>query len=616
VTLNTPTFYTRTHRYSIFTLTGLILILTISRIINLSGLELHTDEVWSIWQTFGTPEQIIRWTPYDWPPLYYLILGGWRGFVGIQPIGFQYLSTLFYVLSLALLYRVMRRLRDERAALMIIIAFSALGYLIHASTEVRAYMLMITLLILAFWFVLRYFDYPSTYRALPLALAMAAAFYVYLPVVIGFFMLGLYTLIVYPRKIWRWWLPGLIAVVLALPLILNKLDDMAVRIAATDLNAPQTLLESVTTTFTEFTVYKYTDYPAALWVMLFVAATVIILVRRRFQPTTWVFFTWALLLPIFIYIVNPWLKFAGRYSVAIVIGYGIWVGWGLAYLPRPFFRVAALFLLALSFFPFQLHFTDDFWRPLRANFSWLSERLQPEDVVLIDPNGGVGKYYEWDYASRLYFPNGLHFVDDPAGYRRVWYITVEGQRDPATDQAVRQNRVEREFVGPARFFFRLYEAPPDSEGILFDNGMRFHGIDILSPSGLIALTGPLTIQHDFSTFRIRLWWSVDQPPSADYSIGTYLFFRDGMIDQVDGAPQTVSLEYPPNVPPSETSRWLPGRYYIEERELHIPDIIGANRYGLNIYLSVYQWWDNTRISAPNVDENTLLFLKRIYMETW
>ena len=69
-------------QYSIIFLALGLLILAASRLIALNGLELNTDEVWSIWQSFGTPEQIIRWTPYDWPPLYYLILGGWKIFVG------------------------------------------------------------------------------------------------------------------------------------------------------------------------------------------------------------------------------------------------------------------------------------------------------------------------------------------------------------------------------------------------------------------------------------------------------------------------------------------------------------------------------------------------------
>lgn len=137
-------------QYSLIFLSVLLLILAASRFIALHGLELNTDEVWSIWQSFGTPEQIICWTPYDWPPGYYLLLGGWKIFVGIQPFVYHYLSILIFLLSIALLYRVIRRLRDERTALIVILAYSALGYVLRISTEVRAYMLMIALLILAF----------------------------------------------------------------------------------------------------------------------------------------------------------------------------------------------------------------------------------------------------------------------------------------------------------------------------------------------------------------------------------------------------------------------------------------------------------------------------------
>ncbi|MEO8609094.1 MAG: glycosyltransferase family 39 protein [Chloroflexota bacterium] len=615
-TNNPPRLKSVIQQYSLIFWAVLLLLLAASRFITLHGLELNTDEVWSIWQSFGTPEQIIRWTPYDWPPGYYLLLGGWKIFVGIQPIVYHVLSIFIYLISVALLYRVIRRLRDEKTALLVILAYSALGYILRISTEVRAYILMMALLILAFWWVLRYFNRPTIGRAIFLAVTMAAAFYVYLPSVVGFAMIGIYTLIVYPRKIWRWLLPGIIALALAAPLIISKLDDVAIHVAGTDQAAPQTLAEGVSLTFNEFMVFKYANYPVEIWTFLFAAATLIILLRRKIKPMTWAFFAWAVGLPVLIYLVNPWLKFDGHHSMALMIGFGIWVGWGLAYLPRKLMYVAALFLLGLSFFPFNLQYGAGFVRPLLSNFEWLSQRLQPDDVVLIDPKGGVEKYYEWDYASKLFFPNGLHFVTDPTGYRRVWYVTVEGHRDPATDQAVRAGRVEREFVGPSDFFFRLYEAPPDPVGILFDNGMRFHGMDILKDDGHIALTGPLLGQHDFSTVHIRLWWSVDRPPIEDYSVGTYLFFRGGVVDQVDGAPHTISLEYPPNVPPPQTSQWTPGHFYIEDRDLHIPDIIGANKWALDIIMAVYQSQDNTRISAPGVDKDNLLRLKRFYVETW
>ncbi len=37
--------------------------------------EVTVDEVWSVWQGLGTPDQIVRWTPYDWP---LVIIWRWR----------------------------------------------------------------------------------------------------------------------------------------------------------------------------------------------------------------------------------------------------------------------------------------------------------------------------------------------------------------------------------------------------------------------------------------------------------------------------------------------------------------------------------------------------------
>jgi len=199
----------------------------------------------------------------------------------------------------------------------------------------------------------------------------------------------------------------------------------------------------------------------------------------------------------------------------------------------------------------------------------------------------------------------------------VWYITSEVKRDLATDAAVREGRVERNFVGPADFFFRLYEAPPDPDGILFDNGMRFHGVDFLDSTGEHYLSGPLVTYHTGDKIRIRLWWSVDKQPTADYSIASYLTLPNRQImDQFDGPPQVVSLEYPPQVPPPATSQWQPGKFYVEERELQMPLPDQGYLTTFRIYMTVYQWWDNTRIHAPGVDDDTSLLLKQFQIESW
>ena len=140
---------------------------------------MNPDEVWSVWQTFGTPEQIMHWTPYDWPPGYYLTLGLWRRLTGQHPIMLRYLSILAFLIGSSCLFRLSRRLHGVNAALLVMPIYAALGYGILLSVEVRGYALLLGLLptgVLA--------DACATLiilslkRALLLALSLAAMFYV------------------------------------------------------------------------------------------------------------------------------------------------------------------------------------------------------------------------------------------------------------------------------------------------------------------------------------------------------------------------------------------------------------------------------------------------------
>src|SRR5260221_14504941 len=81
-------------RYLPLAMAALLLIVAASRMIRLPGLNPDGDEIWSIWQTFGTPQQILMWTPYDWPPLYYLMLGAWKVIAGFDPVMLRLLSVL------------------------------------------------------------------------------------------------------------------------------------------------------------------------------------------------------------------------------------------------------------------------------------------------------------------------------------------------------------------------------------------------------------------------------------------------------------------------------------------------------------------------------------------
>lgn len=53
--------------------------------------------------------------------------------------------------------------------------------------------------------------------------------------------------------------------------------------------------------------------------------------------------------------------------------------------------------------------------------------------------------------------------------------------------------------------------------------------------------------------------------------------------------------------PQETSRWKPGQFYVEERDLELPYPMA--RGNVSILMVVYFWGDGRRIPAPGADEN-------------
>jgi hypothetical protein len=129
-----------------------------------------------------------------------------------------------------------------------------------------------------------------------------------------------------------------------------------------------------------------------------------------------------------------------------------------------------------------------------------------------------GASEEWDYFIRTYFPMGLTFVQEPAEFRRIWYVSADSDQDIQLHKSIIEGRIPGRFVGPPKCLFQLYECPLDSKGVLFENGMRFHGAQLMH--GERPWSAPI-VRHEGETLRLRLWWSVDYIPNLDYRIGLY-----------------------------------------------------------------------------------------------
>jgi hypothetical protein len=262
----------------------------------------------------------------------------------------------------------------------------------------------------------------------------------------------------------------------------------------------------------------------------------------------------------------------------------------------------------LAFVPFRLNNFGFIVTPLGEDLKWLREHLEANDALMLDTSPDLTCNFpeEWDYYTRLYFPQGLHYVDHPEGTRRLWYIASRDTASQEVEKDLAKTYMPGRYVGPPGCFFRLYEAPPDPVGVLYPNGMRFYGAEIMD--GDKPFNGT-PVMREGQPFKVRLWWSVDKQVDLDYSVSLALW-RTGLEANWDSAPNIVF----PEGAPHETSRWQPGQIYVEERDLQIP--YPYTRGGLALYQLVYFYGDNKRQMPPGAEPNGNLFLKRIEIVAW
>jgi hypothetical protein len=618
-----------------------IAVIITSRILAVGEVRMGHDEVRSVTRTFGTPAQIIAWQPPDWPPLYYLVLGAYRAVAGFHPLIIRYSSVLLFTLSLAALYPLgLRLFKNRQAAVGVIAAYATVGLILFQSTHVRGYVLALALFPIALWLTLRFFetDKPQWTRAFVLAVILVLLFYTTYSVVPGFFLLGLFTLIAFPvRRIWRWIMPALIAI----PLVMPQLWDLAQYILPTLARRESTQVIATDFTLEPYAVYQWVllrNYAGAtwiLWILLCIGAIGILFYyyERKLQRSTLALLVCAIVAPVFAAAVLPFFGMASpHYSWWAVFPFVLLVGKAIGYLPRRVWLSIVTLLLIVPFLPVPIdnfRYGNIFHTPFEDTFTWLDQHLEPGDVIYLDESCtsryekcGTGE--EWDYYQRVYFPDRrLHIVDNleaTADARRVWYVHVEGWHDEAAKAAIADGRVQSGFIGPWDFLWQLYEAPPDREGILYENGMRFHGFDVLDPLLQGGYVEGAVARREGESLILRLWWSVDEPVTQDYSISTVIApaLDAPALAQVDSPPQTISLFPFVDAPPPETSQWQPQQYYIEERVIPIPQEVdsGLRDSPIGVYLTVYYWEDGQPILAPGVSEIGRLRLRDIFILTY
>ncbi len=589
---------------SVLVLSLVFLVIAASRITRIRTTELDISEINTVWQTLGSPLQLASSSSSDWMPGYRLLLAVWSLLVGMHPALLHVFSIFIFMLGVAFLYRVARRLFErETPAVLSALAYAALGYSVYLGVALRANGLLVALMLLALWLTMRYFDYSSTPRGLALGVCLGALFYVHSASLFVLLMLSLYTLVIYGGRVWRWGLPLAVAGLLAAPGVIAIMVMMphSPEIIPAPV-PPSSLGQSLLADY-----QAYTGDLFVVWGVLFVVAAVLLILRRLDRRAlvlaVWILFPLVASLSIFAIPGDPMRQVAWS-----MIGVAMWIGFGLTMLEgrlRVFTGAGVSILFAiLMFSPIRFeryHLSPS--PPMVSLFEWFSTNLRPGDVVVIDPNWTQAPPEAWDYFTRAYFPAGLRFATNPGDNRRVWYIATENMRDPVVAAAVGRNRVAGAFFARADFVSRLYESPPDVPGILFANGLRYHGADVVD-SHLIG-DAPL-VKRAGEMISLRLWWSVDDGLPEDYNMSLVI------VDMASS--QIVAANDSPSVTdaPTGTSFWLPGRYFLDERQLQVPD--SARRGMYMIALAVSEPGQTVPIPAPGVNDQFLLPIRQFALK--
>ncbi len=574
-------------------------------------LDLTTDEVWSATQANGTWQEVYQWTPYDWAVGYYLILSGWERLVGLHPIMLRTLSLLVYALGLSAFYRAIQRLHTPATAVLAVLVYGSLGWGVFASLLLRGHSFTLALAPIPFWLTLRHLERPSWKRGLLLAMSLAGLVYIHSTVVIYFIMLGLFTLLIYPmRYVTRWVYPTLLMLILSSPEIIHKFNLTTQRVQATRQQQIGAWWEAIPNYYAEW----FGRWHEFWWIILVVGVAMMAVAPRTRARLRLGWLVW-LLMPVVLYLANPLLGFYHpRYTGWVSIGLAGGLAVGLVRLPRVGQWAVGLCMLGMLYSPLALYDYDAFSPYVGETFAWLAERLHWGDAVIVDPQYRQtvrADQDEWDYFTQVFFPQHDLTFTDALTARRVWYISEVDFEEPSLYAQLKADYIPREFFGYADFFTRLYEAPPNRVGVPFESGLLFHGADLVRDGQLVDR---FSSWHEGEQFTLRLWWSIERIQFKDYSMGIYV--TDGLhtVLEEHTAPLTVSYYPEESTPPSSTSWWQLGRYYVEERAFTLPANLLSGLY--TVKMSVYHWEDGVLLDAPHVDENGLLPIASFGVRAW
>jgi 4-amino-4-deoxy-L-arabinose transferase-like glycosyltransferase len=338
-----------------------------------------------------------------------------------------------------------------------------------------------------------------------------------------------------------------------------------------------------------------------LYILLVLAALVILLARRSTRDTGALLGLWLLVPPLLVWGFDVLLQHFGERFVSMSLPpLALLLGWGISRVPwrraGPTLVAAAYVLtslVALRAWYFDPAFLKSRYGEMIA---LIGQRAQPGDVLLLDgPEQAI--------LFHIYHPAGLDYsfvspdtVDTDAatardlpglvaGHSRAWLVLFGA---PATYDPA--HRAEAWLAGNGyKAFYQSYQGSYVTLYVLGSAQPPLQPVDLQFTGGphLTGFAYASPVLHAGDTLLVTLQWRATAPMTIDYTVFTHLWDATGqLVAQLDSQPASGTRP---------TSSWAPGEVVIDRRALLVPADVPPGDYSLQI--GVYDLATSQRLSV-------------------
>lgn len=600
---------------------AVLLLAAYLRIHDLNAQGMWGDEGWSIWLARGdTPRDLTMTMVFDHHgPVYSLLLRGWELLGGETVLALRWITVLFSIASIALLYALGRALFNPAAGVAAALAFALMDKHVVLTQEVRDYPMVFFTMIAIALFYIRWRHRPRGGHAFWFVAASVFGLYLhYYCYMVNLAILVHAALTLRDRTARRHFLAlnGLILLAFApwLPVVVHQFVNTPVDSEVLTIHGMPLNRETL-----DYLASESFGKPVALYGLLLIVGAwgplsdrlpgVLgrIPRQRRLSGALLALLWFALPLLITVSLHSRYPLLTDRNISVIMPAIALLVGAGLtAFEPLGATFVAAL-ILANGLLVTSSYFDKPPWREMAA------------DIGARYPGGGEPVLLDVEGAhAALWYHLSLELPVDMDRILNLLPPEAEG-----TDLAVSLYDLRKRYDGD--FIPRLQRILAETDGLWLaywgDVAKKHDVFDALALAGFERTATLPYKHHSYPIYAYRydradsfgaplvtfgtdapialrravwpqtarpgqrihtlLWWSAETPPPTDYTVSVFLLDSAGILRaQHDGFPADGARP---------TSTWAASEVVFDAHTLRLPKNLAPGTYTLGVKL--YTWWD-------------------------